>query len=781
VLAAIAVPLTGTKTIGGTNPDFASFTLAVAALNAEGVGPGGVTFLVAAGVYNESFIINSVAGTGPASRVTFLANGGSVTINVVGTSGNDFAVRLNGADYITFDAINITNGGTSVADNCEVGYDLATVGTTDGASNNIIRNCSINITGGTQIPVSSRGIRFSTTTATQSSGTSNNNKLQNLVINGAERGISIFGTIAFDASGNEISNCTFGNIRAIGNNASGTSGAGVAILVTYAYDCSVFNNIIDSVVASNTAATGSVYGIHMFRSSGEVFSNQIRYVFQGNTTTNSTAIGIYAGASLNGSLKIHNNFVSGIGNGYTSAVVGNVVSINGLLSLSTITGGGPPVHWYFNTVRLSSPLLKNNSSAAMTITNANGGHQAIVKNNILINEIGNSGTSRSFAIADFNTIPAGGLLVSDYNNLMVTGLNGFIGLNNTTPQIYSTSLSNWQTNNPGLDQNSVSMSPVFMSASNLHLDPAFNAALQNTGTPIPGVLADVDLFIRDFVAPEIGADEICLAPQTSAISIASSVAPVITAGDTVIFTAAATNAGLAPTFQWFVSGTPVGANSNTYTSDQLQDGDVVSCNLISSLTCTSILPIGSNTITITVFPEIPATDSIRNITIGSGQDSCYSATDTIFLAGGNSLFSVQNGGSATMIAGKSIFFLPGTTVNSGGYLLAYIAPSGPFCGGAPVAAPFIANTNENPLPVVEPEFRIYPNPTSGEFTLEIPDHQSDKTTNVEIHNMQGKKILDESYSLTGKHHLSLAGKSAGIYLLKVVSENKSTVYKIIKQ
>jgi hypothetical protein len=780
-VTAMAVPLSGIKTIGGISPDYPSFTLAIAALSIEGVGPGGVTFLVAPGIYNESVTINPITGAGPSSRVTFQANGGPVSINAVGTSGTDIVVKLNGADYLIFDAISATNGGTSAANHCEIGYDLATIGTTDGASNNIIRNCSINMTGGVEIPVSSRGIRFLTPNATSSSGTHNNNKFQNLLINGVERGISIFGTTGFAVSNIEVSNCTFGNIRAIGNNASGASGTGIAILANYVSGCSIFSNIIDSVKVSNVAATGGAYGIQVFSGSGEVYGNQIRYVVQGNTAANGTAIGIYCGSSLNGSLKIHNNFVSGIDNAYAGAVAGNTVSVNGLFSVSAIAGGGAPVHWYFNTVRLSSPFPKNSASAALSVSNANGGHQAIVKNNILINEISNVGTTRSFAIIDFNATAPSGLLVSGNNDLAASGSNSFIGLNNTSPQIYSLSLVNWQTANPGLDANSVSVFPAFMSANDMHLNPAFNASLQDAGVPIPGILADVDLFIRDLAAPEIGADEICVNAAVPAISIASNIPPVITAGDTLIFTAIATNAGATPFYQWYVSGNPVGTNSDTYTDHLLQSGDVVSCNLVSSLTCTTILPTGSNPVSITVYAAVPATDSIRNITVENGQDSCYSATDTIFVAGGASAFLVQNGGSARLIAGKSIFLFPGATVHPGGYLLGSIAPGGPFCEGAPAAAPVFASTKETVLSNPGNDFRIYPNPTSGEFALEIPGDQSDKITEILIYDMRGNRIMGNSYSNTGKVHLSLAGKPSGIYLLRVISGNHSDVYKIIKQ
>jgi len=45
-VCAYSQPLTGTKTIGGSSPDYATFAAAVSALNSNGVGAGGVTFLI---------------------------------------------------------------------------------------------------------------------------------------------------------------------------------------------------------------------------------------------------------------------------------------------------------------------------------------------------------------------------------------------------------------------------------------------------------------------------------------------------------------------------------------------------------------------------------------------------------------------------------------------------------------------------------------------------------------------------------------------------------------
>jgi hypothetical protein len=50
-----------------------------------------------------------------------------------------------------------------------------------------------------------------------------------------------------------------------------------------------------------------------------------------------------------------------------------------------------------------------------------------------------------------------------------------------------------------------------------------------------------------------------------------------------VFTATSTNSGTNPTYQWYLNGATVGTNSSTYTNTSLQNGDVITCNLIPDL------------------------------------------------------------------------------------------------------------------------------------------------------------------------------------------------------
>ncbi|MDP1623640.1 MAG: choice-of-anchor J domain-containing protein [Bacteroidales bacterium] len=178
---------------------------------------------------------------------------------------------------------------------------------------------------------------------------------------------------------------------------------------------------------------------------------------------------------------------------------------------------------------------------------------------------------------------------------------------------------------------------------------------------------------------------------------------------------------------------------------------------------------------------IPDNFNAQNVTISALANVCYNAQQTITLAGGGTTFAVQGAGSITMIAGQNIRFLPGASVAWGGYLHGYIAPTGPWCYIPPVPASPLTGTN----PVItdkEQEFyKVYPNPTTGSFTLELGEASQNSAVKVEIYGMQGDKILNYNFTGENKHVFTLDGKPSGIYFMRVFSGEQTGVVKIIKE
>jgi len=171
----------------------------------------------------------------------------------------------------------------------------------------------------------------------------------------------------------------------------------------------------------------------------------------------------------------------------------------------------------------------------------------------------------------------------------------------------------------------------------------------------------------------------------------------------------------------------------------------------------------------------------------NGQDNCNNASQTITVAGNTSTFWVQNGGSAILIAGQSIDYLPGTLVYPGGYMHGYIT-SNSCCGILPLAPAIVINPannenlEQNPLTIAGSKyFKVYPNPTTGNFILELNGDFASSTTNVEIFGIRGDKIMTTLLSGEQSHEFSLSDRPKGIYFIRVINGNKAASAKIIKQ
>lgn len=106
---------------------------------------------------------------------------------------------------------------------------------------------------------------------------------------------------------------------------------------------------------------------------------------------------------------------------------------------------------------------------------------------------------------------------------------------------------------------------------------------------------------------------------TPTINITSATGDSVCNTRTATFTANITNGGSAPVYQWKVNGNNVGTNTNTYATNTLTNGDVVSCELTSNALCASPNVVNSNKINMRV---IPLSFASANITATPDVDIC---------------------------------------------------------------------------------------------------------------------------------------------------------------
>lgn len=178
---------------------------------------------------------------------------------------------------------------------------------------------------------------------------------------------------------------------------------------------------------------------------------------------------------------------------------------------------------------------------------------------------------------------------------------------------------------------------------------------------------------------------------------------------------------------------------------------------------------------------VPLIQSLQNISVSPGSVACFGALQTISVAGTGTTFTVLNGGSATMVAGQKIMYYPGTRVFAGGYMRGYIAPGGPFCVSNIPSVPVIAGEEESyPGSSKQTSFMIYPNPTTGKFSLELTGTDFSEKVRVEIYGMKGEKVLVKELAGRNTHDFSLEEVPAGLYFVRVFAGEKAETMKLVK-
>ena len=170
------------------------------------------------------------------------------------------------------------------------------------------------------------------------------------------------------------------------------------------------------------------------------------------------------------------NYGSAIG---TAQVYNNMVQ-------STGNGNGIRIWNSENTLIAYNSCNMSGGGYAFELT---GGDSVTIHNNIFVSNSGRAFSSFSFTPT----------VICDYNDLY--SVSGNLGFWHDT--LYAT-FEEWQTGTH-FDSNSFSLSPEFVSPTDLHI---LADTLDGSGIPIPGIAMDIDGNPRNAMMPDIGADEI---------------------------------------------------------------------------------------------------------------------------------------------------------------------------------------------------------------------------------------------------------------------------------
>ncbi|MEI8048517.1 MAG: T9SS type A sorting domain-containing protein [Bacteroidota bacterium] len=347
--------LSGTKTIPG---NYATLALAIADLNAQGVGAGGVTFNIAAS-YTETFTtatagrITTVTGS-VSSPVIFQKSGSGANPLITaatGTGALDAIFSIAGCDYVTFDGMSIQENAANVTTTTQMewGFAILKASTLDGSQNITVKNCTItlNKTNTATIGIYSNNHLVTATTQLTPieapAGTNSNLKIYSNIISNCYNGISLSGynhTFApydlFDQN-NEVGKDGGNTITNFG----GSSVAMNGIYTIYQNNLKIANNSITGAVSGTAQCAGIQLGSST-NGSLDLYGNTVSLQYTGTT---STFYGIYDNM---GSTATNTNVINIYNNSVTGCTMPSATT--GSCNYVYITHSGPNFTFHHNTI-----------------------------------------------------------------------------------------------------------------------------------------------------------------------------------------------------------------------------------------------------------------------------------------------------------------------------------------------------------------------------------------------------------------------------------------------
>lgn len=365
--------------VGGTTTyDFNTFASAVSVMQTAGI-CGDITILVADGIYNEQLTITPILGAGPNARITFASASGdstAVTLKYTLSATVQWAIKLNGADYITFRHMKLSVLGST-------GYGRV-FHFESGANHNIIENCILE-----GVNAANTGFNFA-----------------NIFISGGVNEYNIFRNNRFLHGGQSL--------HYVGGSASGRA-KGTLI------EGNIFENYYYLGVMASYHDSVQITGNKFLPSNGNTFG-----------------YGILTSYCINES-RILKNTIQASNPGYFYGIhVSNWTSIatkrsliaNNFVSITAGTGTSYGIYIYntaysevyFNTVNVLGTGVLARSAFLLQVTALN------FRNNILRANLGYainfSGTS-TIEACDYNNLTSNGAYIANINSLDYASFNAY--------------------------------------------------------------------------------------------------------------------------------------------------------------------------------------------------------------------------------------------------------------------------------------------------------------------------------------------------------------------
>jgi hypothetical protein len=111
----------------------------------------------------------------------------------------------------------------------------------------------------------------------------------------------------------------------------------------------------------------------------------------------------------------------------------------------------------------------------------------------------------------------------------------------------------------------------------------------------------------------------------------------------------------------------------------------------------------------------------------------------------------------------------------------FITGNNQYCGQKSSALPSVVSAAEEPAVIsTTPIFTLYPNPTTGNFTIEMKGEQINRKMTVEVYGMHGEKIMTGAWVGEKKHEFGIMNQPHGLYFVKIITQGYSTTFKLVK-
>ncbi|MCX6303735.1 MAG: T9SS type A sorting domain-containing protein [Bacteroidetes bacterium] len=759
----------------GADKYYPTLTAAINDINTEGITCSTVLELTDNTYLNETYpiIINPIAGASATTTLTIRPAAGATPLlscSYLGVSPNPWSqISLNGAQYVIFDGSNSGGSDRSMTiENTANGGFAAPIGFYNngqvGAGNITIRNSVIRAHA--EFIYNAQGIVFYTVVGNAGY---HDVVIHNNEITSAAVALRLGGISSNIAQNVQVTNNT------IGSPDPAKVVASRCITLSYIDNVLIEGNDIMSV-ADGSLAYPTPAPMIIQTGSGTsnltIRKNKIHDLY--NLGGGGGAVGIYLGSNTTTVTEISNNVL------YNIKAVGSSQSISAQNPIGLMIQSGSNFKIVHNTIVMQGNYLGSTIpalSACVSIRNSITGIE--FRDNILSNSSQQvSGTPvghKSYCIL-VGTSP--GFTIQNNNDYSVTGTGPVVGYYGATDRI---TLADWQTA-CGQDAASVSVDPVFTSTTNFL---PTTTLMPKKGEYIPTLPIDFAGVVRTN-PPDIGAYEFTAMPV-----------PATTAATDILDISATLNGTINPNsldvniyfdygpsiaYGTTVNGTPFTVNGGVLLNINAPVASLTANTTyhfrIRAVTFSNVTIYG-NDMTFTTAPGIPENITVTG-EVGETNINCYNAANTITVAGGGNFFNVQSGGSATFIAWQKISFLPGTTVSNGGYMHGYIAP-GTYC--AAPALPIMAAGAGESVPNTRADlasFSIFPNPTTGNFTLVQKGAKLYDKVNIELYSIHGEKVACERMIGEKSHDFGLSTMPAGLYFVKVVADGYVETIKLVK-